>query len=180
MNDDLDPTPDPLNDIMAGRAPIVASDSFRQTLLRQTRGVVRRRRMVRRAGFVGLMIVVFSAGALTMRWVQPPLPAETPLASNESISLPTNPIAPEVAVASPLALEWQAIDSTDRRADLFRQAGDRYLTELGDMEGALRCYRNVLDLGTSEDTAIRPDDSWLMISLKQAKLKEKFDESLGS
>src|SRR5438105_9717433 len=34
--------------------------------------------------------------------------------------------APEEA-ATALALEWQAIDSRDRRAELYRRAGDLYL-----------------------------------------------------
>jgi hypothetical protein len=79
---------------------------------------------------------------------------------------------------SPVALEWQALDSPQPRPDLARQAGDRYAAEEGDYQSALRCYRDALDAGSDRDRAIQPNDSWLLMVLKNAREKEKRDANL--
>jgi hypothetical protein len=124
--------------------------------------------------FVGF----FAAGALTMRLFQRPDSLQAPVESNGSVMAAPEPPVATASDRSPLAIEWQAIDNSGTRAELFRQAGDGYLTEFGDVESALRCYRNALAFGSAADAAIRPDDSWLMISLKRAKYKEKHDAPL--
>jgi hypothetical protein len=72
-----------------------------------------------------------------------------------------------------VALEWQALDSPRRRAELYREAGDRYLSAESDPESALRCYTAALDAGAGADRAVAPADSWLLMALKDAREKEK-------
>jgi hypothetical protein len=69
-------------------------------------------------------------------------------------------------------MEWRALDSTEPRPDLFRQAGDQYLAD-DDLESAMRCYRGALENASEEDLQISPNDNWLFIELKKAKQKEK-------
>src|SRR5262249_6690624 len=78
---------------------------------------------------------------------------------------PPAPRPPERAPAwRALLLEWQASDSPDRRADLYRRAGDRYAQEHQDWQSALRCYSAALD--ADPDLTFDPADSWLVMTLK--------------
>jgi hypothetical protein len=63
----------------------------------------------------------------------------------------------------------------DRRsqAALFRRAGDRYLEAEGNVASALRCYRLALDLASESELAVAPEDTWLLIALKDARQKER-------
>src|SRR5262249_17583435 len=151
---------------------------FQQTLLEQTSRVLRRRRRVKRVGFAAALAACYAAGAWTMTLVARPQGADLPevvhRAGDPSASAPSPKPDGDTDV-SPLALEWRALDSPQKRPDLFRQAGDRYLREAGDVQSALRCYRTALDMASDEDAAVSPDDSWLLMTLKQAKQKEKRD-----
>jgi len=63
----------------------------------------------------------------------------------------------------------------EKRVDLYRQAGDGFLLR-DDVSSALRCYRKALDGGSAADLAIHSDrDTWLYMSLKVARQKEKTD-----
>jgi hypothetical protein len=79
-----------------------------------------------------------------------------------------------------LVREWQAAENPDKRAILFRQAGDRYVAEGSDWESALRCYSGALNAGTEADLAISPDDNWLLMALKDARQKEKRHANVGN
>jgi hypothetical protein len=171
---------DETGDFIESTTRVTPSDAFRADILQKTCRVVRRRRQVRRFGVGALLLGVYAAGALTMRWVQPPAAMVADGAPSEAAVHEEPRLAQAERAASPLALEWQAIDSSEGRAELFRRAGDRYLSELGDVEGALRCYRNFLSFASPADAKVGPDDSWLMISLKQSMQKETSRESLGS
>ena len=86
---------------------------------------------------------------------------------------PEGPAVPAVEAPAVLVERWGERAGDDRRAAVYRQAGDRYLAEGGDLESALRCYRNALDAGPEEGTTISADDTWLMMVLKDARQKEK-------
>jgi hypothetical protein len=88
--------------------------------------------------------------------------------SPTDIKHPPSAQPPETA----LAMEWQALDSTEKRPDLFRLAGDQYLQE-NDIESATRCYRGALEGASDQDLKISVNDNWLLMSLKQAKQEEK-------
>jgi hypothetical protein len=70
-----------------------------------------------------------------------------------------------------LALEWQAAENPDRSVELNRRAGDRYLDEENDLESALRCYRRFLAGCAEQDLEISPNDNWLLVTLKTARLE---------
>jgi len=62
-----------------------------------------------------------------------------------------------------------------------KAAGDRYLNEYGDVELALNYYRRLLSLEPSgEDAEPTLDDTWLLRSLKQARLQEEHHENANS
>ena len=70
--------------------------------------------------------------------------------------------------------EWRAFDSRENRAALFFEVAQRYL-EKQDYDSALRCYRQALDAAPKEELAIRSDDNWLVMALKEARQKENND-----
>jgi hypothetical protein len=76
-------------------------------------------------------------------------------------------------------VEWEAVDNTDRQMIIYQEAGDRYLEEERDPLEALRCYGNALDSAGGEDLAISPNDTWLMMAIKNARQKEKRDAKNG-
>jgi hypothetical protein len=85
-------------------------------------------------------------------------------------------VAPDAQkpVMSPDQLEVEAEKSlvqTDS-ARQFREAGDRYLKEEGDYDGALRCYRNFLEKAERVELNIVETDTWLLMSLKQSMQTE--------
>jgi hypothetical protein len=60
---------------------------------------------------------------------------------------------------------------------LYVQAGDRYLGEDGDVQSAVRCYGQALNLDDPAVLAIDPKDNWLLMAIKDARKKEKRHES---
>ncbi len=101
----------------------------------------------------------------------PPSPSPTP---------PTPaPDTPPSAPASAVALEWKAFDADKPRPDLYRQAGDQYVHG-DDPASALRCYGRSLDEASDKDLAISPDDDYLLMMVKEARLKEKDHAKRGS
>jgi len=73
------------------------------------------------------------------------------------------------------ALEWRAIDHPEQAGTAYRAAGDRYLAENADPGAAARCYGSALSAGPAEDLTIDPNDSWLMMAIKDARQKEARD-----
>ena len=70
-------------------------------------------------------------------------------------------------------LRQVAITTPAERPRLLRAAGDAYLAAGGDLEGALDCYRQVLELsGGSSKMEAEPGDTWLLASLKAAHRAE--------
>src|SRR6516164_8536451 len=137
MDDSLVPEAGGAEDLLAA-PPVAAADQLRKALWRQTTGVLRRRRWRRRVGLAAALAACYGAGLLTMKWLPgPPVvgPGEVATQGPEPAPRPApEPSAPATEPApapSPLALEWQAIDSKEKRPDLFRAAGDRYLEEAG-------------------------------------------------
>jgi hypothetical protein len=98
-------------------------------------------------------------------------PQPRPLPAPKSAPTPRPPEPDRAPTA--LALEWQAVDSPVRRPELYRTAGDRYLTENGDLQSATRCYRSFLDLCSERDRIVSVDDTWLLMALKEARQREK-------
>jgi hypothetical protein len=74
--------------------------------------------------------------------------------------------------------EWQAFDSGEDRAEQYLRAGADYLMEESDPQSALRCYGQALDAGGQTSLAVRPDDDWLLMAIKDARKKEKLDANM--
>lgn len=176
MHDIFSREPDPLDGMLRPPSP-PDTEPLRQTVYTQTRRVLQRRRVVRRFAYAAALLVSFAAGWLVTRFTAP-APARSP---EIVVTPPKEPAPPEQPPAPPkpssvdsaLAQEWQAFDSPKDRAGLYRHAGDRYLKEENDLQSALRCFSNALDNGTEQDMAISSEDNWLLMAIKEARLKEK-------
>ncbi len=166
MSEHLTPDPDPLGDLLAP-PPAPADDRLRADLGERTGRAVRWRRRWRRLARTAALAACYAAGVLTMHGLAPPAPP-TPVA--HSPEPPKEDGAPEVTA---LALEWKAIDSPQPRPDFYRRAGDLYLDEEKDPESALRCYGQALDAAGEADQAVAADDNWLLMTIKNARQKEK-------
>lgn len=173
------------------------NDALRQQILVRTTRVLRRRRRLRHLGFAAIVAMSYAAGLATV-WLAAPWhagnrqetargavqpadePDEPPGSTRRFTAVqPDTPAPPVVAPdetppASAAALErLAAAVSEDQRAIVYRRAGDRYLEENNDLPSALRCYRLFLDAGSEEDLTISAKDTWLLMTLKDARLKEK-------
>jgi hypothetical protein len=157
--------------------PPPATDRLREALWRRLRRRLRRGRWWKRAAVAAALAACYAAGFGTARLATEPAPEPRPTATGglKQLKLPIEALQPP---ASPLEREWQALDSPEPRPDAYREAGDRYVAEAGDYQSAVRCYRQALDVGSERDLAIKPDDSWLLMVLKDARQKEKGDANL--
>src|SRR6266851_1490768 len=151
MTDTPVPEPDPCEELLRPDPSPVPNGPFREALLLRTRRVLRRRLWLKRAGHAAILAACFAAGLFTGRLGNEPVPVpeNRPAAQVREDSDPATP-------PPPVVLEWQATDSKEPRAGLYRQAGDRYLEEDADYQSALRCYRGALDAGSDRDLAIAP------------------------
>jgi hypothetical protein len=164
-------------------APTNAGELFRNALRIRTTQRLRRQRWLHRLKFVSCLAACYAAGLLTMGWLGSPRSGGEKGDTTKSSLSNTVATAPESTAKapeppaidrtqSPVALEWQALDSVEKRPDLFRAAGDRYL-EASDVQSALRCYRNFLDASSDQEAVIARDDNWLLTALKASKQREK-------
>jgi hypothetical protein len=165
-----------------------ANDRLQLSVFAKTTRVLKRRRWLRRTGLVTGLGACYAAGILTVWLVTSPLTpwragsvsdrSERAASASERSDQKVAATRPSDSLPSPLpesalAMEWQALDSSEKRPELFRQAGDRYLEETNDVASAMRCYRGALEDASEEDLQISPDDNWLLIELKKDKQKEK-------
>jgi len=163
------------------------SDTLRKSVYAQTIRVLRRRRRLRQFAYAASLLLSFAAGAGVMQLtisgergrVSAPSAQTTSESPQEALGALTRPRSP-APDDSALDAEWIAFDSTDRRSELYRKAGDRYAKDENDLQSALRCYSNALDDGTEQDLAISPDDNWLLMAIKDARQKEKNHAKQGS
>jgi hypothetical protein len=175
MRDPFDP--DPLDRLLTP-GPAAPDPALRQALLRRTLGVLRRRTWLKRLALAAALAACFAGGFVTSQLTTTPrTDVQVVTVYRESVQpAPPDeaPPAPTVEVRA-AALEDRAITTPTARTELFRQAGDTYLKAEGDVQAALRCYRLALDAGSDKDLAVAPEDNWLLISLKEARLREKVD-----
>ncbi len=150
---------------------------------------MRRRRWQRRGVQIGALAACFLAGMAVMGVWQGIFnkPEENqradaaPFAVSADRENDKNQRADAVPLAEPtlLDLEWRAFDSRENRAALYFAVAKRYLEERQDYEAALRCYRQALDAAGQEELAIRPDDNWFVMALKEARQKENNDATVN-
>jgi hypothetical protein len=176
MNDnEPDPHVPDLVDQYLAAVPVAPSTAeLKERILDKTTRVIRHRRWLRRLVVAAAMAACYAAGVLTVwpaaRHADVPTPSPIVAAPRP---LPQPSPSRSTPTLSPAQLEWQAIDQRHGGADLYRQAGDRYLNEAQDVESALRCYRNALARGGDKALAISADDSWLLVALKSSHSKEE-------
>jgi hypothetical protein len=147
-----------MNDAIENLEP---ADRARSATLATTLAVVRRRRLARRAAALVVVACAYGAGFATSAGIggfrSEPAPR-------------IEPAPPPAAPPTARELESQALaaSSFEKRANLLKEAGDRYLSELGDVEAALSCYRELLRLAPSIHLP-RSDapDTWLWAALKR-------------
>jgi hypothetical protein len=175
MTDDLDRLLAPI--------PAPTDAAAKEALFRRTAGVLARRQLARRAIARGAFGLIF-AGGLGAGWFFRPAPLAT---APELIPVPvpvplpdhapeSEPSAPVALSAPQLELEAEKTTDPDRSAQLFRQAGDKYLTDATDIASATRCYGYHLAETGPAGLAIRSDDSWLLIRMKTSRSKENENE----
>jgi len=167
-----DVTSDPSGplDALLGPPPPADDWALRRSLLARTQRALRWRRRWRRLGAASALAACLALGMLTVCWA--PAPVE-PLPLPARVERTPGPLEPQPLSA--VALEWRAIDAPVQQAELYREAGDRYLGAESDPQGAVRCYTAALDEGKPEDLNISAEDSWLLMAIKEARQKEKND-----
>ena len=156
---------DPLDDLLC---PVDSppDERFQGELFARTTATLRSRRRWRRLGRAAAVAAVFLTGLLTVLAVTP---VQEPVAQDAVVSLDPPP-APEPT--TPVALEWRALERPEDAARYYRAAGDSYLQE-GDPDNATRCYANHLDEGGAPALEVNTTDTWLLMAIKQARLKER-------
>jgi hypothetical protein len=164
---------DALDDLLRPPSITDRQEKLRQRLAKETTTILLRRRWLRRLRVAAAMAACYLAGLATMSWLAPQ-PAITSIPPAQRISeaprtAEARPQNTALADSSAIAMEWQALEAIHDRPNLYRRAGDRYLEETGDIQSALRCYRQFLDSGSDSDRIIAPQDSWLLMALKEAR-----------
>jgi len=183
MHDIFSPEPDPLEGLLRPTSVPPESEALRQAVYTRTRGVLRRRRILRQFACAAGLLLSFAAGLLVMRVMTRPARMTVAVQPHqEEPRPPDNPPSgsPENPKPPALVREWSAFDSDDRHGELYRQAGDSYMEDENDPQSALRCYTNALDRGTKQDLTISTDDNWLLMAIKDARQKENAHAKTGS
>jgi hypothetical protein len=174
---------DPIEAFLDTPLPTTMSAELRQTLRERTTGLLRRRRRLKRAGYVLGLVGCYLLGLGTMHlWTaRPSATTGTVLLSPGSRSTPdTTAPRPAPAARRPnenrevpaFVFERMAQSCEEHRSELYRRAGDGYLAN-GDFESAVFCYGRSLDAGSEKDWKVTKDDNWLLIQLKTARQEEK-------
>ena len=175
------PEMDPIESLLL-QSSQEGNEQLRLLIQQKTLAVIRRRRWLSRGSWLAGSAACYAAGILTMwLWLKPEAQQQVAIASDRDAagqvdSAPTPAETKPATQAQPpetaLAMEWQALDSPERRPDLFRLAGDKYLED-NNIESATRCYRGALKDASDKDLKVSVNDNWLLMSLKQAKQEEK-------
>ncbi len=169
--DELDDllTPRPLPSEPMGMRDVLHGDAAR---------VQRRRRWAIRGRRVAVLACFYAAGLASMQYCRTDderPPAEVVVVPPAVVPTSTEAIDPYRHDPPERLEKWAFLQAGEKRTELYRRAGDGYLGR-EDVEAALRCYRKALDGGSAADLAVRADsDSWLLMSLKMAKKKERLN-----
>ena len=156
-----------------------AGREFREALLERTCAAVRSRPRRRRLLVAGSVCLAYMAGIATVTlWARGPTQApETDITqiAAQTETLADTPDEPESLLARVPEV------SRSEQIRLLARAGDLYLAQRDDVERALYCYRQVLELTPSSQLlAVDQGDSWLLASLKLARIQETTHENQRS
>ncbi len=177
------------DDLLPLLTPRGGSAAHSAALLTATTDVLRRRWRFRQAAKAAGVLLVFALGGAA-GWVLKPTPERevVTVTVTETVSVvvavPLRPAdsEPTDTPPSPGALELLAeqAGTPAEAAKLYRAAGDRFLTDGGDYEQAVRCYRLYFRHAGDDGRTVSTDDSWLLMSLKTSNRKEKPNANPGT
>jgi hypothetical protein len=165
---------DQFRDWLAGpidREP--TNTALRDFVLRQSVNVLRRRRQAKRLGLVASLTGCFAAGMLTMSLLRP-------TTSSSNIATATTPQTPDSTgdgkhdIAAPPAKQHETdlVVAKLTPYDRLRQQGDRQLADETDIPGAIRTYKQALQVASDDQRALSVDhDSWLLMALKSDQFR---------
>lgn len=157
---------------------------LRAALLQRTTGILRRRRRMRRLGAVAALLACYLAGAATAEtwWPWRPLAPAAAHKEGATVGEPTSVAGtqdstePKPGREAPLPEGAGPPPATAKVSpfEVRRRAGDRFLREPAQLALAVRSYTNALRVASVEERAISPErDSWLLMALKESRLKER-------
>lgn len=176
------PEPDDLSDLLAPK-PGAESPALRDELFRRTTRALRVRRWARSAAKLvvaaALLVSAFALGRSSAPRGPDVMPAVLRV---EFVAVPVPvPVLPESPELPPTARTARALEQDAEQADgmasarLYREAGDAFLSVESDHANAARCYRLFLARAGDAGRSLEVNDSWLLVSLKNAAFKEKID-----
>ncbi|GMV91352.1 MAG: hypothetical protein AMXMBFR82_11300 [Candidatus Hydrogenedentota bacterium] len=161
---------------------------FREAVFAQTASALRARWLRRRVVTAGALVAASYAGGMVTAWIAlQPEPAAVP-AQTESMTTvppaatdtaaPVEPVVTDDLLRDPEGLSLLVAQSpAEEQEQILKAAGDRYLEGFGDIEQAMNCYRRLLALQQpGAGVAMNLDDSWLLKSMKQARLQEELND----
>ncbi len=158
---------------------------FREAVFAQTASALRARSLRRRVVTAGALIAASYAGGIVTTWIalQPePAPAQmesmTAAPTTTKDATPVEPVVTDDLLRDPEGLSLLIAQSpVEEQEQILKAAGDRYLEGFGDIEQAMNCYRRLLALQQpGAGVAMNLDDSWLLKSMKQARLQEDLND----
>lgn len=165
-------------DGLLAAVPVLANHALKEAIFEQSSSRLRRQRRMRMVGRVGLLAACFLGGMGAMAMLHSPEVVEKIVVVSvpkEAVPAVVDTQPNPIREKSPAQLEMEAESTTVKAesARRFREAGDRYLRDEANYGAALRCYRNFLD--EAEETDLRPSesDTYLLVSLINARKKEK-------
>ena len=177
-------TPDPVEAVLAASRGDLDTAGLRAALLERTTGIIRRRRRVRRFAVAAALLACYLAGAATAETWWPWRPGAPATASHETVpgggpatvaDRPDSDGPPPVPqTPAPDGVGQAVATAKISRFEAYRQAGDRFLKEPAQLSLAVRSYSNALSVASAEERAISPErDSWLLMALKDSRIKER-------
>ncbi len=143
-----------------------SAEGFQDALFARTVRVIRSRSQWKRVRLAVALVAVYIAGFGTSQFlgvkaVEAPAAVTVESTVVSRVHVPADPVA---------VLRRVHTTSFAERPGLLKQAGDEYLLASGDLEGALHCYRQFLEIASDDErTRPEPGDTWLLASLKQGQ-----------
>lgn len=172
---------DPFVDSLLSPDGVHRNGALRDSIRESTLGQVRNRARVRRVSRAGFIAIAFVGGMLLMGMLRERDTVERCVVLTVPVAIeapvPETPIPPRSLTPAQVELEAERALAREESSRLFREAGNRFLTEEQNYQAAMRCYRNFLDEAGEADLAAAESDTWLLTSLKNARKKEMENDS---